>query len=53
MASRETPATRAAQAAGIAFTVHVSAGRRGLEIELRPADLVALTGAEIRALAAR
>jgi Cys-tRNA(Pro)/Cys-tRNA(Cys) deacylase len=34
-------------------TIHVSAGRRGLEIELRPADLVSLTGAEVRALAAR
>jgi Cys-tRNA(Pro)/Cys-tRNA(Cys) deacylase len=33
-------------------TVHVSAGRRGLELELAPADLVALTGAEVRALAA-
>jgi Cys-tRNA(Pro)/Cys-tRNA(Cys) deacylase len=31
-------------------TVHVSAGRRGLEIELRPQDLVALTGAEVRAI---
>ena len=29
-------------------TVFVSAGRRGLEIELAPADLVALTGAETR-----
>jgi len=29
-------------------TVFVSAGRRGLEIELAPADLVALTGAEVR-----
>lgn len=28
-------------------TVLVSAGRRGLEIELAPADLVALTGAEV------
>ena len=28
-------------------TVFVSAGRRGLEIELAPADLVALTGAEV------
>lgn len=33
-------------------TVYVSAGRRGLEIELAPDDLVALTGAEVRPLAA-
>jgi Cys-tRNA(Pro)/Cys-tRNA(Cys) deacylase len=32
-------------------TVFVSAGRRGLEIELAPADLVELTGAEVRPLA--
>jgi Cys-tRNA(Pro)/Cys-tRNA(Cys) deacylase len=31
-------------------TVFVSAGRRGLEIELAPGDLVALTRAEVRAL---
>lgn len=31
-------------------TVLVSAGRRGLEIELAPEDLVALTGAEVRPL---
>jgi len=31
-------------------TVFVSAGRRGLEIELAPGDLVALTKAELRAL---
>ncbi|MDO9409797.1 aminoacyl-tRNA deacylase [Patulibacter sp.] len=31
-------------------TVFVSAGRRGLEIELSPADLVALTRAEVRPL---
>jgi Cys-tRNA(Pro)/Cys-tRNA(Cys) deacylase len=31
-------------------TVFVSAGRRGLEIELAPADLVGLTKAEVRAL---
>jgi Cys-tRNA(Pro)/Cys-tRNA(Cys) deacylase len=30
--------------------VYVSAGRRGLEIELAPADLVRLTGAEVRGL---
>jgi Cys-tRNA(Pro)/Cys-tRNA(Cys) deacylase len=34
-------------------TIHVSAGRRGLEIELAPDDLVALTAAEVRGLAAR
>ena len=31
-------------------TVFVSAGRRGLEIELAPADLVALTQADVRPL---
>jgi Cys-tRNA(Pro)/Cys-tRNA(Cys) deacylase len=33
-------------------TVFVSAGRRGLEIELAPADLVELTGASVRTIAA-
>ncbi|MFD0904073.1 Cys-tRNA(Pro) deacylase [Actinomadura sediminis] len=32
-------------------TVYVSAGRRGLQIELRPADLVRLTGARVAAVA--
>lgn len=32
-------------------TIFVSAGRRGLEIELAPDDLVALTGADVRPLA--
>jgi Cys-tRNA(Pro)/Cys-tRNA(Cys) deacylase len=32
-------------------TIHVSAGRRGLEIELDPRDLVRLTDAEVKPLA--
>jgi Cys-tRNA(Pro)/Cys-tRNA(Cys) deacylase len=32
-------------------TIHVSAGRRGLEIELAPADLLALTGGHAAAIA--
>jgi Cys-tRNA(Pro)/Cys-tRNA(Cys) deacylase len=32
-------------------TVHVSAGRRGLSLEIAPADLVALTGAVVADLA--
>ena len=32
-------------------TIHVSAGRRGLELELDPNDLVRLTGATVRAVA--
>jgi Cys-tRNA(Pro)/Cys-tRNA(Cys) deacylase len=31
-------------------TVHVSAGRRGLQVELAPADLLALTGASVAGL---
>ena len=34
-------------------TIHVSAGRRGLEIELAPADLLALTGGRAAPLASR
>ena len=32
-------------------TIHVSAGRRGLELELAPADLVELTGARVAPIA--
>jgi Cys-tRNA(Pro)/Cys-tRNA(Cys) deacylase len=32
-------------------TVHVSAGRRGLELELAPEDLVRLTDARVAAIA--
>lgn len=34
-------------------TIFVSGGRRGLELELAPADLLALTGGEVRAIATR
>jgi Cys-tRNA(Pro)/Cys-tRNA(Cys) deacylase len=34
-------------------TIHVSAGRRGLELELAPVDLIALTGATVSVIARR
>jgi Cys-tRNA(Pro)/Cys-tRNA(Cys) deacylase len=34
-------------------TIHVSAGRRGLELELDPRDLVRLTGADVKPIARR
>ena len=34
-------------------TIHVSAGRRGLELELAPSDLLALTGGRAAAVASR
>ncbi len=34
-------------------TIHVSGGRRGLELELSPADLLALTGGRSAAIASR
>jgi Cys-tRNA(Pro)/Cys-tRNA(Cys) deacylase len=56
-----TPAIEAARAAGIAFTVHdeaalehetilVSAGRRGLQLELDPRELLRLTDTRVAAL---
>ena len=40
-------------ASALAFdTIHVSAGRRGLEIELSPDDLLALTDGQARRIAA-
>jgi Cys-tRNA(Pro)/Cys-tRNA(Cys) deacylase len=32
-------------------TIHVSAGRRGLQLEIEPADLVRLTGALVAPIA--
>ena len=44
----------ALDASALAYeTIHVSAGRRGLEIELDPHDLVRITGAEVRPIARR
>jgi Cys-tRNA(Pro)/Cys-tRNA(Cys) deacylase len=43
-----------ADVSALAFdTIHVSAGRRGLELELAPGDLVALTDARTAAVASR
>jgi Cys-tRNA(Pro)/Cys-tRNA(Cys) deacylase len=47
---RRLPTWLDASAAGHA-TIHVSAGRRGLEIELQPAELARLTGARLAPLA--
>lgn len=47
---RPLPVVLDASAAGHP-TLHVSAGRRGLELELAPTDLVALTGARTRRIA--
>ncbi|TYK47825.1 Cys-tRNA(Pro) deacylase [Actinomadura decatromicini] len=47
---RRLPTVVDESASGLA-TVYVSAGRRGLQIELVPADLVRLTGAAVAAIA--
>jgi Cys-tRNA(Pro)/Cys-tRNA(Cys) deacylase len=47
---RRLPTVLDASAAGLA-TVYVSAGRRGLEVELAPADLAELTGAVVAPVA--
>ena len=55
-----TPAVDAARRAGIRFdesalafdTILVSAGRRGLQLEVAPADLIRTLAATTRALAA-
>lgn len=47
---RRLPTVIDASVSGLA-TVYVSAGRRGLQIELVPADLVRLTGALVGAIA--
>jgi Cys-tRNA(Pro)/Cys-tRNA(Cys) deacylase len=49
---RPLPTVLDASAAGLP-TIHVSAGRRGLEIELAPDDLVRLTGGATAAIARR
>ncbi|MFC6886230.1 MULTISPECIES: Cys-tRNA(Pro) deacylase [Actinomadura] len=49
---RRLPTVVDESASGFA-TVYVSAGRRGLQIELAPADLVRLTGARLAAIARR
>ncbi|RFS85286.1 Cys-tRNA(Pro) deacylase [Actinomadura spongiicola] len=46
---RRLPTVIDASVSGLA-TVYVSAGRRGLQIELVPADLVRLTGARLAAI---
>jgi len=47
---RRLPTILDASATGLEW-IHVSAGRRGLEVRLRPADLVRLTAGRVAAIA--
>lgn len=50
---QRTPLPTVVDASALTFaTVFVSAGRRGLQVELAPADLVAVTGATVAEIAA-
>jgi Cys-tRNA(Pro)/Cys-tRNA(Cys) deacylase len=51
LGQRKHLATVVDESAFLHPTIHVSAGRRGLELELAPADLLALTGARVAAIA--
>jgi Cys-tRNA(Pro)/Cys-tRNA(Cys) deacylase len=51
LGQRKRLATVVDESASAFDTVYVSAGRRGLEIELAPGDLVALTQATVAAIA--
>jgi Cys-tRNA(Pro)/Cys-tRNA(Cys) deacylase len=48
---QRTPLDTVVDASALTFpTVFVSAGRRGLQVELAPTDLVAVTGAQVAAI---
>jgi Cys-tRNA(Pro)/Cys-tRNA(Cys) deacylase len=51
LGQRRTLPTVLDASAGDRATIYVSAGRRGLQVELAPADLVRLTGARTAAIA--
>jgi Cys-tRNA(Pro)/Cys-tRNA(Cys) deacylase len=51
LGQRKRLATVVDESALVHPTINVSAGRRGLEIEIAPGDLVALTGARVAAIA--
>ncbi|MCZ7587684.1 MAG: Cys-tRNA(Pro) deacylase [Gaiella sp.] len=51
LGQRRPLATVVDESALVFATIHVSAGRRGLELELAPTDLVKLTGARVARIA--